>query len=235
MAVANLLNITRATQSPPAYLLLAAANMKAEEWENALTVLDILHGIEPDLPEANLLKGFVHGYFNRFGEGKSCLQAAVKKAPDFGSRWIALIEMAMAEGSNHEAARFLTEALRADPHHMDLLRSQLGLLLDQPSRPRNERLPSPCQVEVLMQGDYPMKENDPGIRIYLREIGRIPLLTRDQEIQLARRIRRGDKKARKQMIEANLRLVVKIACEYEPEIAPSRSDLGRQYRLGESG
>jgi len=60
-----------------------------------------------------------------------------------------------------------------------------------------------------------MKESDPGIRIYLREIGRIPLLTRDQEIQLARRIQQGDKNARKQMIEANLRLVVKIACDYE--------------------
>ena len=60
-----------------------------------------------------------------------------------------------------------------------------------------------------------MKESDSGIRIYLREIGQIPLLTRDQEIQLARRIRRGDKKARQQMIEANLRLVVKIACDYE--------------------
>jgi RNA polymerase primary sigma factor len=60
-----------------------------------------------------------------------------------------------------------------------------------------------------------MKVHDPGIRIYLREIGRIPLLTPSQEIQLARCIRRGDQKARKQMIEANLRLVVKIACEYE--------------------
>ena len=86
LAVANLLNIARATQSPPAYLLLAAANMKADEWENALTVLDILHCMEPDLPEANLLKGFVHGYFNRFGQGKSCLQAAVEQAPRLAAR-----------------------------------------------------------------------------------------------------------------------------------------------------
>jgi len=60
-----------------------------------------------------------------------------------------------------------------------------------------------------------MKENDPGIRIYLKEIRQIPLLSRAQEIQLAQRVRKGDKKARKQMIEANLRLVVKIACDYE--------------------
>jgi predicted Zn-dependent protease len=155
LAAANLLNIAKATQFPPAYLLLAVANMEAEEWENALTVLDILHSIEPDLPEANLLKGFIHGYFNRFGEGKGCLQAAVKKAPRLRLAWIALIEMAMAEGSNHEAARFLTEALRVDPHHMDLLRSQLGLLLDPSPRLQYERLPLPCPLEAFMQGDTP--------------------------------------------------------------------------------
>ena len=123
--------------------------MKADEWENALKVLDTLHYIEPDLPEANLLKGFVYGYFNRFGQGKSCLQATVEQAPQLRLAWIALIEMAMAEGSNHEAARFLNEALRADPHNMQLLQSQLGLLLDQPPVPRNERLPLQYQVEVL--------------------------------------------------------------------------------------
>lgn len=149
LAIANLLNITKATQSPPAYLLLAAANMKADEWENALTVLDILHCLEPDLPEANVLKGFVLGYFNLFGQGKSCLQAAVEQTPQLQLGWIALIETAMAGGSNHEAARFLTEALRADPHNMELLRSQLGLLLDTPPHPWNECRSPQCQIEVL--------------------------------------------------------------------------------------
>ena len=148
-AVANLMTIARETQSSQSYLLLAAANMRADEWENALTVLDILRCIEPDLPEANLLEGFVHGYFNRFGQGKSCLQAAVEQDPRLRLAWFALIEMAMAEGSNHEAARFLNEALRADPHNIQLLQSQLGLLLDQPPVPQNERLPLQYQVEVL--------------------------------------------------------------------------------------
>jgi len=53
-----------------------------------------------------------------------------------------------------------------------------------------------------------------GIKIYLREIGQTPLLTRAEEVVLARRIKRGDKKARQQMILANLRLVVKIAHDY---------------------
>ncbi len=52
-------------------------------------------------------------------------------------------------------------------------------------------------------------------QLYLNEIGRVKLLTPEEEIALARRIKRGDKKAREQMITANLRLVVKIAREYE--------------------
>src|SRR6266850_2165687 len=51
--------------------------------------------------------------------------------------------------------------------------------------------------------------------LYLREIGRVELLTPKKEIALAKRIKRGDKAAREQMIKANLRLVVKIARDYE--------------------
>ena len=51
--------------------------------------------------------------------------------------------------------------------------------------------------------------------LYLREIGQTPLLTPAQEIALAKRIQKGDAKAREEMIKANLRLVVKIAREYE--------------------
>jgi RNA polymerase primary sigma factor len=53
-----------------------------------------------------------------------------------------------------------------------------------------------------------------SVRLYLREIARVPLLTADQEVWLAKRIERGDREARRQMIEANLRLVVSIAKRY---------------------
>lgn len=53
------------------------------------------------------------------------------------------------------------------------------------------------------------------MRLYLREIGEVPLLTPKEEIQLAKRIQRGDAQAREHMIKANLRLVVKIARDYE--------------------
>ncbi len=55
----------------------------------------------------------------------------------------------------------------------------------------------------------------PLLQLYLREIGQVKLLTPAEEIALGKRIRRGDKRAREQMIKANLRLVVKIARDYE--------------------
>src|SRR5437764_7884067 len=59
-----------------------------------------------------------------------------------------------------------------------------------------------------------MNEADPGLNRYLQEIGRISLLTPAQEIELARKIKKGDHVARERMINANLRLVVTIARDY---------------------
>jgi RNA polymerase primary sigma factor len=59
-----------------------------------------------------------------------------------------------------------------------------------------------------------VEDLDTGFKIYLREIGQIPLLTPQEEIDLAARIKKGDQEARALMIKANLRLVVKIAHDY---------------------
>ncbi len=53
-----------------------------------------------------------------------------------------------------------------------------------------------------------------SIQMYLREIGKVPLLTGDEEIQLAKRKEKGDREAEKKLIEANLRLVVSIAKKF---------------------
>lgn len=55
---------------------------------------------------------------------------------------------------------------------------------------------------------------DDPVRMYLREIGRIPLLTYDKEIELAQKVLDGDEEAKKELAEANLRLVVSIAKKY---------------------
>ena len=58
------------------------------------------------------------------------------------------------------------------------------------------------------------QDSDPIIKIYLREIMETPLLSAKEEIELAARIKKGDREARALMIKANLRLVVKIAHDY---------------------
>ncbi|MFD1885400.1 RNA polymerase sigma factor RpoD [Paenibacillus wenxiniae] len=58
-----------------------------------------------------------------------------------------------------------------------------------------------------------IKINDP-VRMYLKEIGRVPLLSADSEVELAKRIEQGDEEAKRRLAEANLRLVVSIAKRY---------------------
>jgi RNA polymerase primary sigma factor len=71
--------------------------------------------------------------------------------------------------------------------------------------------PTPSKkVEI----DLTVEPSLDSLRLYLRSIGRVNLLTAEQEVVLARRIERGDMVAKQQMIEANLRLVVSIAKSY---------------------
>ncbi len=70
--------------------------------------------------------------------------------------------------------------------------------------------PTSKKVEI----DLTVEPSLDSLRLYLRSIGRVSLLTAEQEVALARRIERGDMAAKQQMIEANLRLVVSIAKSY---------------------
>src|SRR4029077_14988647 len=62
--------------------------------------------------------------------------------------------------------------------------------------------------------DLTVEPNLDSLRLYLRSIGQVELLTAAQEVELAKRIERGDMLAKRQMVEANLRLVVSIAKGY---------------------
>jgi RNA polymerase primary sigma factor len=73
--------------------------------------------------------------------------------------------------------------------------------------------PTPDQRKKV-QVDLTVEPSLDSLRLYLRSIGRVDLLTAEQEVVLARRIERGDMEAKQQMIEANLRLVVSIAKSY---------------------
>jgi RNA polymerase primary sigma factor len=73
--------------------------------------------------------------------------------------------------------------------------------------------PQPDQRKKV-EIDLTVEPSLDSLRLYLRSIGKVSLLTAEQEVTLARRIERGDMAAKKQMIEANLRLVVSIAKSY---------------------
>src|SRR4029078_2160076 len=73
---------------------------------------------------------------------------------------------------------------------------------------------APVQPEPV-QPNEGTETNRDSLQLYLRDIGQVKLLTPAEEIVLAKRIKKGDAAAREHMIKANLRLVVKIARDYE--------------------
>ncbi|MBQ9418781.1 MAG: RNA polymerase sigma factor RpoD, partial [Synergistaceae bacterium] len=79
-----------------------------------------------------------------------------------------------------------------------------------PSDSREEFIPT-IDSELAKLDDIPL--TDP-VRMYLREIGKVSLLTAAEEVELAKRMEDGDEEAKQRLIDANLRLVVSIAKKY---------------------
>ncbi len=146
-----------------------------------------------------------------------------KKAPkkieveilDFPEAIKGLIEKGRQHGfvTYHEIAQAMPNA-EADLPLLDSLYDYFfnhGIEVREPKRllkvPEAEGSPHPQVQESL-------DISDDSVRMYLREIGRIPLLTTEEEIRLAKRITQGDETAKKHLAEANLRLVVSIAKKY---------------------
>ena len=109
----------------------------------------------------------------------------------------------------------ITKAARKDckRRHAKLPAARRGTLTVSKPEPSN-------RIPIFAESAAPSIERqaytgDSAFHLYVREIGQTKLLTPQEEVQLARRIQKGDAGAREHMIKANLRLVVKIARDYE--------------------
>ena len=74
--------------------------------------------------------------------------------------------------------------------------------------------------EEIVPEQEPREVSTDSLQLFLKDIGRVNLLTAPQEVELAKRIERGDHRAKQQMVEANLRLVVSIAKKYRNQGLP---------------
>ncbi len=100
------------------------------------------------------------------------------------------------------------EIVDADGHPARSEGSQIETGTAQNGASQNGDQPRRAEIDLTVEPSLD------SLRLYLRAIGRVDLLTAEQEVLLARRIERGDMRAKQQMIEANLRLVVSIAKSY---------------------
>lgn len=101
-----------------------------------------------------------------------------------------------------------------DDFYDQILKNNIDIF-ESVSEDAKDEQPSDTQKELdLLTSSIESKAGTDPVRMYLKEIGRIPLLTREQEIDLAQRTEAGDKKAKEKLTASNLRLVVSIAKKY---------------------
>ena len=122
-------------------------------------------------------------------------------------------------------ARDITAKIPDVPENVELLDALYTELSEASVEVTTPEEPAPTDLsdEWLIEDDEEVQIEDQSylddiaddsVRLYLREIGKIPLLNAEQELQLAQRVVAGEKEAKDQMAEANLRLVVSIAKRY---------------------
>src|SRR5579862_2891104 len=135
-----------------------------------------------------------------------------------------LLERGRKEGKLEQHDIF--EAIPDTPGNIDVLERLYADMADEDidlipvEEPTKEEISDEWAVEdeaeeVLPEDTSYMDDiADDSVRLYLREIGKIPLLTAEEELALAKKVKSGDKRAKDQMAEANMRLVVSIAKRY---------------------
>jgi RNA polymerase primary sigma factor len=102
------------------------------------------------------------------------------------------------------------DVVGADGRHV----SSEGAKVEAAAEARKATVNGTAEVSKKPELDLTVEPSLDSLRLYLRSIGRVPLLTAELEISLAKRIERGDMEAKQHMVEANLRLVVSIAKGY---------------------
>jgi RNA polymerase primary sigma factor len=125
----------------------------------------------------------------------------------------ALIQLGQEAGSlTHEQVAVVLEELGADPLQADELYQALEEL-------HIEVVDEAASADVELDLSQRETSTD-ALQLFLKDIGRVPLLTAAQEVELAKRIERGDDMAKRKMVESNLRLVVSIAKNYRNQGLP---------------
>jgi RNA polymerase primary sigma factor len=150
---------------------------------------------------------------------------AVKPAKNFDKEIQQLLEKGKKDGKLEQSEVF--ELIPDTPENLETLEQLYSDLAEddieliQAAEPRPEDMSEwsaeeePEEEEILTTDTAYMDDiADDSVRLYLREIGKIPLLTAEEELALAKRVVKGDKTAKDQMAEANMRLVVSIAKRY---------------------
>jgi RNA polymerase primary sigma factor len=140
-----------------------------------------------------------------------------------------LVEQAEQTGSlRYRDLNEILEPLRLDPLETDAVfhvLEQRGIEVLEPTAEQREAPPPPPPQQT------PQETTTDALQLFLRDAGRHPLLTAAQEVELAKRIERGDGTAKQTMIQSNLRLVVSIAKNYRNQGLPFL-DLIQEGTLG---
>ncbi len=137
-----------------------------------------------------------------------------KKSGKISTNEIAALE---EKGVDAESIAKFYDALEANKIEIDISDEDAVPILDDIDMPEIEELNEIEEVTEEEMADVKIDDSystDDPVRMFLKEIGKVPLLTADEEVELAIRMSQGDEEAKRRMTEANLRLVVSIAKRY---------------------
>ena len=139
------------------------------------------------------------------------LMEKAKKAGKISTKEIAALE---EKGVDADSIAKFYDALEANKIDIDISDDDAATILDDIDMPEIEELNEIEEVTEEDMSDVKVDDSystDDPVRMFLKEIGKVPLLTAEEEVELAIRMSQGDEEAKRRMTEANLRLVVSIA------------------------